>query len=44
MIYDYEIEHKDDRFIRILYKDIQGGTIAAATLDIEEEKVLTSDN
>ena len=44
LIYDYEIEHKDDRFIRILYKDIQGGTIAAATLDIEEEKVLTSDN
>ena len=44
LVYDYEIEHKDDRFIRILYRDIQGGTIAAATLDIEEEKVLTSDN
>lgn len=39
----YEIEHVDERTIRILYKNRQGETVMTTALDIEEERILSPD-
>lgn len=41
---DYEIEHMDERTIRILYKNRQGETVMDTTLDIEEERIISLDS